>query len=160
MAISDVLAAIEQAYNGDVLFRDGIEHLSENSSPPRIVWCGTDERIEPANPHWVGPPRCLHLRRVTIEAHLWAATRSGVENLLQSLVWAINLAVGKSYQLSMVRWPQGPEKLVQLGMVAILPVTFLIPLNVPDGVEGEATITTTDTTDTALPFGIPPPFGE
>jgi hypothetical protein len=162
--ISDCLASIERAYASTRIlpteFLDGVEHLSENASPPRIVWGNVAEHVVAPDPHWTSDERCLHLREVTVDAHLWAEDRDQVEAMLPVLVWAVRKVVGAAYRLTHLSWPQGSERLVQKGIVALLPITFFIPLNVPDGVEGEATISSTDTTDTALPFGNPPPFGE
>jgi hypothetical protein len=164
--ITDCLSSIELAYRSmddTVPFKDGVEHLSENDSPPRIVWGRISERFVAPDPRWlpaVSVSRCLHLREVTIEAHLWGAIRDDVETMLQRFIWSVRSTVGTAYRLMGADWPQGPEKLVQLGVICVLPITFLVPLVVPDGEELVATIQDTDTTDTALPFGEPPPFGE
>lgn len=160
MALSDIFTAIEDAYDGEIKFLDGVENLAGNSAPPRIVWGQATETFDyQIAPHWQGPPRQLMTRVVQQDVHLWGADRTAVELMLQAFVWAMRQVLGASFRLTSGRWPQGPEKIVQLGTTYVLPVTFLVPVTVPEGAEGEATITDTDTTDTSLPFGVPPPFG-
>lgn len=150
-SITTVIRALERLLPG-IPVKDGGEHLAAHEAPPRIVFVPGAETWGPPNPKWVGKPRCLKLREVTLTAHVWGTDRDQIEkSLLPRLVLALDGALQKSYRLTQGMWPQeDSETLMQSGRVYVLPITVFLPLVVPAGIDGEATITATDTTDTTV----------
>lgn len=153
-ALTDALAPLNVAV--DV----GPESLGNNVAPPRVILYPTDESFAADVPRFVGPPRVFAMRGATISAHIWGEDWDATEDLIQTFLFALRATVGKSYQLLGGRWTQqNGAALVQAGRMYVLEFKMLFPVTVPKGYEGLATVTSTDTTDTALPFGDPPPFG-
>ena len=149
-AIFDVLVDALAAVN--IAVKVGPESLGNNVAPPCVTLVLGEETYDGPQPRFIGPPRVLDVRRVGVHAHVWGADYDDTERVLQMFIYMLHSAVGKSLEIVSGRWTQqNGAALVQFGRIYLLEFQLLIPVTVPDGAEGSATVTQTDTTDTTLP---------
>jgi hypothetical protein len=158
MALSAIFEAVKaehDALQGGVTILNGGEHLGANGAPPRIVWVQTEDVYGPAEIHQDATyllaegARPLLQCETTIAVHLWDKTSDDAETLRNVHVSALRHTALAAFKVSRGNW-LGPERtIMQGGRVYVLYISFLVPI-LEVGAGALATVTSTDTGDTAF----------
>jgi hypothetical protein len=147
--LSTILEALAGEFEQGVL-KDGPENLA-GQAPPSIVAVPMDERFSEPEEYTVQDLPSLAQRDSNVIFSIWGASRDQVEELIAQLVAALQRNTGRSHRITGGRWTvQKADALVTHGRSYELQVTFYVPVVAPAGSSRAASITTTDTTDTAV----------
>ena len=144
MGLKDVIQAVNAALPGSWQKLFGDEQLAYEGSPPRVTWVLAQEPITPMQPNRGGQPGALWTRHPLAVLHIWGAklTEAGAPdeaaNVLDHLEACEQMAA-KVVQTLQTLFTQGGYQLdnpaqwnvargvVRLGVVYLLPITFLMP---------------------------------
>lgn len=126
--IDDKLALVNARLAG-VTCALGWVHVPELSVPPRLVWTSSPsgDQFLPATDLGTNEYTAIADHWVALEAHVWAFSGEQLTAILHNLVLACReVFYGPQMKIGVAKW--GKDQRVDLGLVAILPISVKIPV--------------------------------
>jgi hypothetical protein len=112
----------------------GLEALSPQASPPRVVWveAAQESYDAPVNmaltSHGGNNPRTLWTVKTPVEIHIWAETKEQFDAIRQSEVAALHAALSGSYRLVSGRRMDDDNRFIACGYAYILVIEIHQPI--------------------------------